>query len=150
MAKHRIGAERKQPRISYLTRSPSEPPELMSLDESETLLGFQYGVGSGCGGIAAANSKFMVSGPPSVAVVELGVPTLPVASLNKRMPSISSTITQSPAPSPYTEQSTITSAGKFWNIYFFRWCVQLCLYTIKKRHIIYINESYNCCKKLHL
>lgn len=118
MAKHRIGADRKQPRISYLTRSPSEPPELMSLDESETLLGFQCGAvgGFGASGSSAAgtvdpiNSKCMVNAPPSLAVVELGVP---LTSLSKRMPSISSTITQSPAPSPYTEQSTLTSAGKY-------------------------------------
>lgn len=39
MAKRKIGAEKKPPRISYLARSPSEPNEVMSLDESETLLG---------------------------------------------------------------------------------------------------------------
>lgn len=40
MAKHRIGSERRTPRISYLSHSPNEGPEIMmSLDESETLLG---------------------------------------------------------------------------------------------------------------
>lgn len=38
MAKRRIIADRKPSRISYLGRSPSEPLEVMSLDESETLL----------------------------------------------------------------------------------------------------------------
>lgn len=125
MAKHKIGADRKQPRISYLTRGPNEPPELMSLDESETLLGFQYGAIGGCGAdiasTSAANSKFMVNAAPSLAVVELGVP---LTSLNKRMPSISSTITQSPAsPSPYTEQSTVTSAGML--MFFITCCIKI-------------------------
>lgn len=97
MAKHRIGAERKPPRMSYLTRSPSEPPELMSLDESENLLGCQYG----------GNKKFV---SPSVTIVELGSGP-PNNAMNKRLPSITPTAT--PSPSPYTEQSTLTSAGKW-------------------------------------
>lgn len=47
MAKRRIGAEAKPPRMSYLARSPSDPPETMSVDESETLLGGKYNDGGG-------------------------------------------------------------------------------------------------------
>lgn len=103
MAKHhRIGAERKPPRMSYLSRSPNELPEVMSLDESETLLGSQYG---------GVNNKFI---SPSVTVVELDEP-LSVRSLNKRSQSFSPTA----ASSPYTEQSTLTITGIFIYIEFY-------------------------------
>lgn len=61
MAKRRIGAEAKPPRMSYLARSPSDPPEAMSVDESETLLGGKYNDG---GGIKKFDS-------PAVTVLEM-------------------------------------------------------------------------------
>lgn len=89
----------------YNNRTPTngrQPLEVMSLDESETLLGAQYG--------SPTEVKF---GPaqPCVTIVDLGVvPTLSssVASHKQRLPSISSVA----IPSPFTEQTTITSAGR--------------------------------------
>lgn len=100
MAKNRIGAERKSPRMSYLTRSPSEPPELMSLDESETLLGSQYGI----------NSRFV---SPSVTVVDLGAQITPSSIstplLNRPTTGTSTITTASTLLS--TDQNTISSQG---------------------------------------
>lgn len=103
MAKHKIGAERKPPRMSYLTRSPSEPPEVMSLDESETLLGSQYGI----------NSRFI---SPSVTVVDIGGPITPLlpTPLNIRPPA-PGTPAITPSPSSFTEQTTLNSQGKLTN-----------------------------------
>lgn len=100
MAKNRIGAERKSPRINYLARSPSEPPELMSLDESETLLGSQYGI----------NSRFV---SPSVTVVDIGGPITPSTTstplINRPTTGTSTITTASTLLS--TEQNTISSQG---------------------------------------
>lgn len=130
MAKHKVGGvkaagdHRKQTRMSCLNnRTPIHEhlPEIMSLDESETLLGSHY----------SGTDKFV---SPSVTIVELGVNcaasdtgtidgigTIATSSprtvalnaptsfgVKKRLPSISSVA----IPSPYTEQTTITSTGK--------------------------------------
>lgn len=105
MAKPKNGNDRKVGRMScYTNRNPlsEQPPEVMSLDESETLLGSHYG----------SDNRFV---SPSVTILELGGPTTtgtttPCSLNNKqRIPSISSCA----IPSPYTEQTTITSAGDF-------------------------------------
>lgn len=103
MAKPKSGNDRKGGRMSCYASTNRNPlneklPEVMSLDESETLLGSQYG----------SDNRFV---SPSVTILELGGPTgaATPSSLNKqRVPSISSCA----IPSPYTEQTTLTSAGK--------------------------------------
>lgn len=101
MAKRRIGAEAKPPRMSYLARSPSDPAEAMSVDESETLLGGKYNDG---GGIKKFDS-------PAVTILEMdgcGPNSL------KRSKLTQPTTTGSPAisSSNFIEGSNLNSGGK--------------------------------------
>lgn len=129
MAKHKVdgvkatGDHRKQMRMSCLNnRTPIHEhlPEIMSLDESETLLGSHYSgtdkfvspsvtiveLGANC----AANNAGNVDGTGTIATTSprtaaLNAPTS--FGVKKRLPSVSSVA----IPSPYTEQTTITSTG---------------------------------------
>ena len=68
MAKHRIGAEWKQPpKVSYLPQSPDEIPEMMILDESETLLGEQYAAA-----ILMNSTEKFLSPSACATIVEMG------------------------------------------------------------------------------
>lgn len=131
MAKHKANDRRSSSSgIRNGARMTSRQPlEVMSLDESETLLGGHYiddhllsaaTMSGSLGRSAQHNTR------PSVTIVDLaGVsgdsierrrPSLSptalsssIASHRQRLPSISSVA----IPSPYTEQTTITSAGTF-------------------------------------
>lgn len=129
MAKYKVGGvkatgdHRKQMRMSCLNnRTPIHEhlPEVMSLDESETLLGCHYSGTDKCispsvtivelGANCAANDAGNVDGTRTVPTssprtVALNAPTS--FGVKKRLPSISSVA----IPSPYTEQTTITSTG---------------------------------------
>lgn len=107
-----------------------QPIEVMTLDESETLLGANYdGLIGGASASLTASSIGAASRnlqqQPSVTIVDLGPgrpPTPPstlmgfggtglnssIASHKQRLPSISSVA----IPSPFTEQTTITSTGE--------------------------------------
>lgn len=104
------------------SRSPlngRHPLEVMTLDESETLLGAHYDSLPAAAIVGRSSSR-----QPSVTIVDLGLGRPPspaaiglalgssIASHKQRLPSISSVA----IPSPYTEQTTITSAGE-WFIY---------------------------------
>lgn len=96
MAKRRIGAEAKPPRMSYLARSPSDPPEAMSVDESETLLGGKYNDGGG-------TKKF---DSPAVTILEMdGLKRSKLTQPATGSPAISS--------SNFIEGSNLNSGGKF-------------------------------------
>lgn len=107
MSKHKHCSDRKITRTNFLSRSASEPPEVMSLDESETLLGSQYGI----------NSRFV---SPSVTVVDISGPITPLlsTSLNARPP-IGPVVSNTPPPLLLNEQGTITSQGKFTKFAFY-------------------------------
>lgn len=102
-----------------------QPLEVMSLDESETLLGGHYiddhvlSAASLSGSLGRSGHTKAQQQHPSVTIVDLDCVERPslsplalhssIASHRQRLPSISSVA----IPSPYTEQTTITSAGTF-------------------------------------
>ncbi|CAD7081227.1 unnamed protein product [Hermetia illucens] len=100
MAKHRIGTEWKQPpRISYLPRSPVDVPEMVILDESETLLGEQYS------GVLLNNTEKYLS--PSATIVEMGGVAAGPASLSAP---IRKKLTQSPLAVPKLSTNEIAAS----------------------------------------
>lgn len=126
MAKHKISDHRK---TSRMFRNENLPTEVMSLDESETLLGNQYATTSAHQPLSPCITivELGTSGPPLCAggggggegigrnLAAASISAVATASVaagagtfgNKRLPSMSSVAT----PSPFTEQTTITSTG---------------------------------------
>lgn len=120
MAKHnRIGGkDNKPPRICYLTHSPnrSMPPEIMSIDESDTLL--EEGCETGMIGIVGERRDRRKNGShmaetginrrlinPAVTIVEMTTPTDKV-----QIPLL--TPLEGSSPSPFSENNTnVNSTG---------------------------------------
>lgn len=133
MAKHhRVGGAEssKPPRISYLPSQSSMPPEVMSIDESDTLLEEYDNVGEiiserrrngggvgGGGGNDAVTEPFVVNRRlvgPAVTIVEMSG----VGPQNDKLqqPLLTPLVGQS--PSPFGENNTANSTGKYY-IFFF-------------------------------
>lgn len=135
MAKHnRIGGkDNKPPRISYLTHSPhrSMPPEIMSIDESDTLLEEGHETGM-VGEIVSERRDRRKNGShmsetglnrrlinPAVTIVEMTTPSDKV-----QVPLL--TPLEGSSPSPFSENNTnVNSTG---NQQLFKFDIKKCIF----------------------